>query len=132
MPEREGNRFIRVIGVIARNRALTRLLLAYAVMIVAEFGQWLALIVYAYARGGASAAGLVVVLQLVPSMLLAPVISARLFRMGAGRLLVAAYVAAAATLACCGAAILVAAPVAVVYGVAMAFSLALGVSRPLH
>jgi MFS family permease len=126
------NRFTRVIGVVARNRSLTLLVLAYAVMIVAEFGQWLALIVYAFARGGASAAGLVAILQLVPAMLLAPLISARLSRIGAGRLLVTAYVAATTTLACCGGAILAGAPVAVVYAAAMAFSLSLGVSRPLH
>jgi len=129
---REGSRFTRVIGVVARNHSLARLLLAYAVVIVAEFGQWLALIVYAYARGGASAAGVVAVLQLVPAMLLAPVISARLSRIGVGRLLLAAYVAAAATLAGCGTAILVGAPVAVVYAAAIAFSISLGVSRPLH
>jgi hypothetical protein len=126
------NRFTRVSGVVARNRSLTLLVLAYAVMIVAEFGQWLALIVYAFARGGASAAGLVAILQLVPAMLLAPLISARLSRIGAGRLLVTAYVAATTTLACCGGAILAGAPVAVVYAAAMAFSLSLGVSRPLH
>jgi hypothetical protein len=126
------NRFTRVIGVVARNRSLARLVLAYAVMIVAEFGQWLALIVYAYLRGGTSAAGLVAILQLLPSMLLAPLISARLFRLGPGRLLLVAYLAATATLACCGGAILAGAPVAVVYAAAMAFSLSLGVSRPLH
>jgi hypothetical protein len=126
------NRFTRVIGVVARNRSLARLVLAYAVMIVAEFGQWLALIVYAYLRGGTSAAGLVAILQLLPSMLLAPLISARLSRLGPGRLLLVAYLAATATLACCGGAILAGAPVAVVYAAAMAFSLSLGVSRPLH
>ena len=132
MQRRDRNRFVLVIGVVARNHALSRLLLAYAVMIVAEFGQWLALIVYAYVRGGVTAAGLVVILQLVPSLLLGPVISAHLSRMGAGRLLQAAYGAATVTLACCGAAILAGAPVVVVYGAAMAFSLALSVSRPLH
>jgi hypothetical protein len=132
MRDRDENRFVRVIGVVARNRALSRLLVAYAVMVVAEYGQWLALIVYAYARGGVTASGLVVILQLVPSLLLGPVISARLFRLGAGRLLRAAYAAAAIALACCGAAILAGAPVAVVYGAAIAFSLVLSVSRPLH
>jgi hypothetical protein len=38
-------------------------------------------------RGGASAAGLVAILQLMLSMLLAPLITARLSRRGAGRLL---------------------------------------------
>jgi len=127
-----GDKFGRVIGAVVRNRALTRLLLAYVVMIVAEFGEWLALIVYAYVRGGASAAGLVAILQLIPSMLLAPLISARLARVGVARLLAGAYASAAAALAICGVAILMGAPVVVVYLAAMAFSLSLGVSRPLH
>jgi hypothetical protein len=59
---RVGNRFARVIGAVGRNRPLTGLLLAYLVMVVAEFGEWLALIVYAYVRGGVSAAGLVAIL----------------------------------------------------------------------
>jgi hypothetical protein len=118
--------------VVARNHALTRLVLAYLVMIVAEFGEWLAVIVYAYVRGGASAAGLVVILQLIPSMLLAPLISAQLARIGLARLLAGAYAAATATLGCCGVAILVGAPVPVVYLAAVAFSLSLGVSRPVH
>ncbi len=126
------SRFARVIRAVARNHALSRLLLAYLVMIVAEFGEWLAVIVYAYIRGGASAAGLVAILQLIPSMLLAPLISARLARIGVARLLAGAYGAAAVSLGCCGAAILAGAPVAVVYIAAMAFSLSLGVSRPLH
>lgn len=121
-----------MIGVVARNHALTRLLLAYLMMVVAEFGEWLAVIVYAYGRGGASAAGLVVILQLIPSMLLAPLISAHLVRIGVARLLAGAYTAATVSLACCGAAILAGAPVSVVYLAAVAFSLSLGVSRPLH
>jgi len=126
------SRFGRVLGVVARNHALTRLLLAYLLMVVAEFGEWLALIVYAYVRGGASAAGLVVILQLLPSMLLGPMITAQLARIGVARLLSCAYAAATVTLGCCGVAILVHAPVSVVYLAAVAFSLSLGVSRPLH
>lgn len=129
---RAGERLHRVVGTIAGNRALSRLLLAYTAMVVVEFGQWLALIVYAYARGGATAAGLIVVLQLVPSMLLAPVISARLTRVGVARTVAGAYAAATAALALSAASILAGAPVAVVYVTAIAFSLAVGVSRPLH
>jgi hypothetical protein len=126
------SRFGRVLRVVAGNRALSRLLLAYLAMVVAEFGEWLAVIVYAYVRGGASAAGLVVILQLIPSMLLAPLISARLARIGIARLLAGAYAAGTAALGCCGLAILVGAPVFVVYIAAIAFCLSLGVSRPLH
>jgi Cyclic nucleotide-binding domain/Transmembrane secretion effector len=126
------SRFGRVVGVVARNHALTRLLLAYLMMVVAEFGEWLAVIVYAYVRGGASAAGLVAILQLIPSMLLAPLITAKLAHIGVARLLAGAYAAATAALGCCGVAILAAAPVSVVYIAAIAFCLSLGVSRPLQ
>jgi hypothetical protein len=126
------NRFAHVIRVAGRNRALTRLLLAYLLMTIAEFGQWLAVIVYAYARGGASGAGLVVILQLIPSMLFAPLITARLSRISVAKLLTVAYAAATVTLGCCGLAILAGAPVFVVYLAAVAFAVSLGVSRPLH
>ncbi len=121
-----------MIRVVAGNHALSRLLLAYLAMVVAEFGEWLAVIVYAYLRGGASASGLVVILQLLPSMLLAPLISAHLAHLGVARLLAGAYAAGTAALGCCGVAILTGAPVYVVYLAAIAFCLSLGVSRPLH
>ena len=65
-------------------------------------------------------------------MLLAPLISAKLARIGVARLLASAYAAATASLGCCGVAILAGAPVFVVYIAAMAFFLSLGVGRPLH
>ncbi len=122
----------RVVGQISRNRALTRLLVAYLLLIVAEFGEWLALIIYAYARGGASAAALVAIVQLLPAMLLSPVIAARLSHLGTGRLLLWGYAASAVTLGCCGAAILAHAAVAIVYCAAVAFALALSLARAMH
>ena len=121
-----------VVAQISRNRALTRLLVAYALLVVAECGEWLALIIYAYARGGASAAAVVAIVQLIPSMLFGPVITAHLSRLGAARLLRLAYMASAATLACCSVAILSDASVVVVYGAAIAFGLALSVARAAH
>ena len=122
----------RVLVQISRNHALGRLLGAYLLLIVAEIGEWLALIIYAYARGGASAAAAVAIIQLLPAMLLAPVITAHLSGLGSGRLLRLAYAASMVTLACCGAAILADASVVVVYGTAIAFGLALSVARTVH
>jgi Cyclic nucleotide-binding domain/Major Facilitator Superfamily len=124
--------FRRVVAQISPNRALSRLLIAYFAVILAEYGQWIALLVYAYERGGASAAGLVAVLQLVTSGMLAPLISAHGVRFGAARLLVASYLASTLLLACSAATILLGAPTIAVYASAIAFSVALGVSRPLH
>ena len=122
----------RVLVQISRNRALGRLLGAYLLLIVAEFGEWLALIIYAYARGGTSAAAVVAIVQLLPAMLLAPVITAHLSRLGSARLLRLGYAASAVTLACCGAAILAHASPVVVYATAVAFGLALSVARAMH
>lgn len=122
----------RVLAEISRNRALARLLLAYLLLIIAEFGEWLALIIYAYARGGAAAAGLVAIVQLLPSIVLGPLITTRLASIGPARLLRVGYAASAATLLCCGGAILAHSPVVVVYGLAVLFALALSAARAMH
>jgi MFS family permease len=124
--------FTRLLAQVASNRALSRLLVAYLAIILAEYGEWIALLVYAYERGGAATAGLIAVVQLIPSSLLAPLISARGARFGVARMLLASYVAAALALACCAATILLGAPALAVYASAVGFTVSLGVARPLH
>ncbi len=121
-----------VLAQVARNRSLSRLLAAYLAVTVAEYGQWIALLVYAYERGGATAAGLIAIVQLVPSIFLAPVISAHGVRYGAIRLLVCAYLTEVVMLAACAAAILLHAPLIFVYVAAIGCTVPIGVSRPLH
>src|SRR6516164_7980576 len=80
-----------VLSQIARNRALTRLLGAYFANILTEYGVWIAVLVYAYQRGGATLAGAVAIVQLVPAIFLSPVIVAHGSRFGVVRMLVVAY-----------------------------------------
>ena len=126
------SRYRAVVRVIGHNSALARLMSAFLAMTVVEYGEWITLLVYAYAHGGASAAGLVALAQLIPSIVLAPIISAHGTRMGVARLLVACYLASTLALALCAGAILLEAPPLLVYAAAVCFTVPLGVSIPLH
>ncbi|HJP88074.1 MAG TPA: MFS transporter [Candidatus Limnocylindrales bacterium] len=54
------------------NRSLARIELAFAAFNLADWVRWLAIVVFAFDRGGAAEAGIVTLLQSVPSALVAP------------------------------------------------------------
>jgi Cyclic nucleotide-binding domain/Major Facilitator Superfamily len=59
---------------ILRNRDLRRVEAAFALFVAAELGSWVAILVYAYRRGGATEAGIVAAAQLIPAGILAPAV----------------------------------------------------------
>ena len=61
-----------VIWRVARDRQLRRLQLSFIGFAFAEHATWLAIIVYAYERGGVAEAGLLAMIQLLPAMVVAP------------------------------------------------------------
>jgi hypothetical protein len=83
--------WLRVVGAVARNRALAAVLVAYGVFSATQNAVWIAMLVYAYERGGAGTAGAVAVAQLLPAALLAPVAAAVADRRSPGGGLVGGY-----------------------------------------
>jgi hypothetical protein len=104
--------------------------LAFAGFNAAEYGVWVAILVYAYERGGTPAAAAVAVAQLVPAGLVAPIASSLADRRGGGVALRVGYVLQAATLTVTAALLVISAPPAFVYAGAIAAASAVTFTRP--
>jgi hypothetical protein len=122
--------FVRVLRMVARNRELRRVELAFATFNVAEWGTWLAMLVYAYAHGGVTAAGVLATAMLVPAAVCAPPLAAFAERHPPGRVLVAGYLGQAASCGIVAAAMLAGAPRLLVYGLLILPSVAFTLTRP--
>jgi MFS family permease len=124
--------WIRVVGGVLRDRRLRVLLTAFLGFNIAEYGVWVALLVYAYAWAGAVGAGVVALAQLVPAALVAPLGAYAGDRFPRGRVLLLGYLAQAVTLLATAAAIAAGAPALVVVVTAATTSVALTFTRPTH
>lgn len=112
--------------------SLRRALLAFLVFGIMEEGVWLGILLYAYAEGGPAAAGGVAIAQLVPAMVLVPVITMVIDRLSVRAGLALAYAASAATTLAVGLLLLADAPFAVVVLAAVVQSVAVTMGRPAH
>ena len=124
-----GARRLRAFRSLAANTALLRVLGGYALFILTEYSVWIAMLVYAYSRGGATIAGLVALAQLVPAAVLAPVAAAVADRRSPVVLLAGGYVVQAAAMAATAAAVIAGAPLAA-YAAAVVASTAVTTTRP--
>jgi MFS family permease len=117
---------------LAGDRTLRRAGAALALYRLAEFGPWVAILVFAYAHGGATSAGVVSLALLVPTALAAPVAGPAIDRYGAGRVLVGGYAAQAVAMAATAASMLAGAPPLVCYLFGAATATLLTVTHPAH
>ena len=121
---------LSVFGTAFRNRSLLRVELAWLAFNSAEWGVWLALTVWAYTMGGALAVSAIILVQLVPSIFIAPYLGAITDRARAGRVLFIGLLVMGVSMAAVAAAIALDAPPWLVYVLAPVMNLALSVPRP--
>ena len=121
---------LRVVARIVRNPGLRRVLGAFLLFNTAEFGTWVAILLYAYARTGPESVGIVALLQLIPAALAAPPAAALGDRYPRHRVLLGGYVAQALAMALTAATMALDAPIAVVYLAAALAATSLVLTRP--
>jgi MFS family permease len=125
-------RTIAPLRVAATNPSIARAVVAFGGFTVSEWAIWIAMLVYAYQQGGASAAGFVAVVQLLPSAFLSPVIAGFGDRLPRERMLVASYVAQAAGMTATAVGLWSGAPFGVVVALAAVTTIGIGMTRPAH
>src|SRR6266705_278136 len=124
-----GGRRRRAFSSLAGNTALLRVLAAYLLFILTEYAVWIAMLVFAYNRGGTAVAGLVAVAQLAPAAVVAPLAASLADRRSPVVMLAGGYLAQVAGMAGTAAAIGAGAPLAA-YAAAVFASTAVTTTRP--
>jgi len=120
---------LHVFRSLAGNAVLLRVLAAYVLFILIEYAVWIAMLVFAYTRGGAVTAGVVAVAQLAPAAVVAPVVAPIADRRSPVALLAGGYLVQTAAVAATAAAVFAGQPLAGYAAVAVAAT-AMVTTRP--
>ena len=121
---------VRIARTIAANRDLLRAELAFSTFNVAEWSTWLAMLVFAYDRGGATAAGVLATVLLVPAAICAAPLAALGERLSPGAALATGYAAQATASAAVALAMVAGAPTGVIYALLVLPAVAFTMTRP--
>ncbi|HEV7809033.1 MAG TPA: MFS transporter, partial [Candidatus Limnocylindrales bacterium] len=123
---------LAVLAAVLGNATLRRLELAFLLFSVGEWATWVAVIVYAYDRGGAPEAGIVAFVELAPAFFLAPTIAGLGDRYPRIRVLVGTYASQALLMAATAVALAANGPPILIYLLATVTATAVSWSRPLQ
>jgi Cyclic nucleotide-binding domain/Major Facilitator Superfamily len=121
-----------VLVAVLRNRRIAAIEAAYLGFALAEWVEWIGMLVYAFNVGGATGVGIAVVVQLAPAAVLAPVAAVLGDRYRRDRMLVIAYVLQGASMLALAVAIGTGLPVVPVYILAALANAAMTLTRPLQ
>jgi MFS family permease len=111
---------------------LGRAVAAYATFNFGEWATWIAVLVYAYERGGATESGVVAFVMLVPAAIVAPFAAGLGDRFRRERTLLASYLVQGVVMGAAAIALFADAPSPVVYLLAAATSTGVTLTRPAH
>jgi MFS family permease len=123
---------LRTFRAVMAKPGLGRAVAAYATFNFGEWATWIAILVYAYERGGATESGVVAFVMLVPAAIVAPFAAGVGDRFRRERALLASYVVQAAVMAAAAVALIVNAPSPIVYLLAALTSVSVTLTRPAH
>lgn len=114
------------------NHALRRVLLGFIGFSMAEWASWIAILVYAYGRGGAAETGLAALVQLTPSAVVAPMAASLGDHVRRDRALLLAYVVQALAMGLTATALLLDVPSTFVYASAALAASSVTLTRPIQ
>jgi MFS family permease len=121
---------VEVFREVVRNPDLRRLELAFSGFNAAEWSTWIAILVYAYSVGGASAVGLLSIVMLAPSAIVAPIAAQLGDRLPRQRVMVLGYGLQTATMLATGLALLLHLPAIPIYVIATLAAMSVTLTRP--